>query len=89
MESQKRMKQVVLDIPDSTLSALRQDPKTFADSMRLAAAVKWYELGRLSQERAAELAGLSRRAFLDELGRWGVSAVQSSPDELKHEAGLG
>ena len=55
--------------------------------MRLAAAVKWYELRILSQERAARVAGLSRAEFLQALGRFDVSPFQYGADELQEEAG--
>ena len=54
--------------------------------MRLAAAVKWYELKLLSQEIAAHVAGLSRTEFLDALGRFSVSPFQYGPDEILEEA---
>lgn len=77
-----------IDIPESTLAALKQDASGVAREMRVAAAAKWYELGRMSQGRAAELAGLSRREFLDALAQLGVPAVQVEADELDREAGV-
>jgi len=47
---------------------LHKELEDFARELRLAAAVKWYELKMLSQERAAHVAGLSRAEFLDALG---------------------
>lgn len=47
----------------------------FVKEMRIAAAVKWYELGRLSQGKAAEVAGLSRSAFIEALSRFKVSPI--------------
>ena len=44
-------------MPESALAALRKDPGEFASKMLIAAAVKWYELGIVSQEKAAEIAG--------------------------------
>ena len=44
--------------------------------LRLAAAAKWYELGLVSQERGAEIAGLTRMQFMLALGRLSVSPFQ-------------
>ena len=77
---------VTLDIPEEALSVFRTGPEEFARQMRLAAAAKWYELGRVSQSKAAELAGLSRRGFLDALHEFGVSPFQITADDLAAEA---
>ena len=52
----------------------------------MAAAVKWYELRQLSQERAANIAGVSRAEFLDSLGRFGVSPFPYGADDIVEEA---
>lgn len=75
-------KQVVLELPESAFSAFRADPAELAGELRLAAAAKWYELGKLSQAKAAELAGLSRSEFLQALARFGVSPFQETMEEL-------
>lgn len=77
---------VTVEVPDEALDALREAPASFANEMRLAAAVKWFEVGRLSQGRAAEIAGLSRAAFLEALDRFGVSPFQYGADEILAEA---
>ncbi|NBY26067.1 MAG: UPF0175 family protein [Betaproteobacteria bacterium] len=79
------MTQLTLEIPESALAALHQAPKEFAQEMRVAAAVKWYELGRFSQGRAAEIAGLSRSGFIDALSRYKVSPFQFTAEELAEE----
>jgi predicted HTH domain antitoxin len=54
--------------------------------LRLAAAVKWYELEMLSQSKAAELAGVSRQEFLEPLNHFKVSPFQVTREELAREA---
>lgn len=75
-----------VDLPEGALASLRIDPAGFAAEMRLAAAAKWYEMQLISQGRAAEIAGISRREFLDALARFNVSPFQYSADEIIAEA---
>ena len=79
------MKTISIELPDAAFSALRKSPDEFAKEMRIAAAVKWYELGEISQGRAAEIAGLNRAAFIDVLSRYQVSPFQYTPQELAEE----
>ena len=80
------MVQMTIEVPEPALAALRQSPEEFAKEFRLAAAVKWYEVRRLSQERAADLAGMSRVEFIEALGRFKVSPFQYDADEIVQEA---
>jgi predicted HTH domain antitoxin len=52
------------------------------------AAVKLYELGRLSSGAAASLAGIPRVVFLSKLADYGVNTFQLTEEELKQEASL-
>ena len=79
--------QVSINLPRSVFSAVRQDPISFVHEMRLAAAVKWYEMRSVSQAKAAEVAGLSRAEFLSALARFDVSPFQYDADEIVEEAG--
>jgi predicted HTH domain antitoxin len=83
------MIQLTIELPEGALASLNKDPVAFAKELRLAAAVKWYEMKLVSQARAAEVAGVSRSAFLEALGRFGVSPFQSSAEEVTEEAGRG
>ena len=85
LEGQPVSKTITLQIPENTLSTFREEPNHFGREMRLAAAVKWYEMGALSQSRAAELADMSREEFLCALHRFGVSPFQTTPEELIRE----
>lgn len=77
--------QVSFTVKREVFAALRQDPAHFVPELRLAAAVKWYELGIISQSKAAEIAGLSRGAFLSELLRYKVTPFQYDADEVTAE----
>ena len=77
--------QIVIDVPETSFSILRTTPKDFVHELRLTAAVKWYEMGKISQSKAAELAGISRVEFLRALGQFQVSPYQITPEELAAE----
>ena len=36
---------VTFELPEDVLSSVRKDPERFTQELRLAAAVKWYEMG--------------------------------------------
>lgn len=77
--------QINIELPNDVFSALRSNPEIFVQEMRLAAAVKWYEVGMVSQSKAAEIAGVSRHQFLEALHRYHVSPFQVTPEELAQE----
>ena len=76
---------LTLELPEDAFSMLSVDPEHFGDEMRLAAAIKWYELGRISQGKAAAFAGLSRSAFIEALLEYGVSPIQTRVHEVESE----
>ena len=51
-------------------------------------AMKLYETERVSLGQAAKLAGYSKRAFIEILGRHKVPVFNYSPEDLREELGL-
>jgi predicted HTH domain antitoxin len=64
-------RQIAIDVPQKILLAEKTDEIGFSRELPILAAVKLYELGRLSSGRAAELAGMTRVEFLmSHLAQW-------------------
>lgn len=79
------MTTLTMTLPDEVFSALKRSPEEFGRELRLAAAVHWYSRGEVSQEKAAQIAGLNRKEFLLALAREKVDAFLVDFDDLKHE----
>lgn len=82
------MTAVTIDLPDSVLAEVGDLDHVTRDA-RLALAIEWFRRGSISQGRAAELAGLSRADFIDELAARKIPLSSIDLEELKAEIGLG
>lgn len=78
-------RQIVIDVPESVLLAEKTDAESFGRQVRLLAAIKLYELGRLSSGRAAEMADMSRVEFLLRLGDYQVFPFQADLEALESQ----
>ena len=83
------MQTVTMQLPEDVFSTLRRSPDEFAREMRLAAAMLWYSRGMISQEKAAEIAGLNRKEFLTALARNEMDVFVVDSDDLQKELNRG
>jgi predicted HTH domain antitoxin len=76
------MKTITVEIPEGLTLPDSPSDEDLARELKLAAALKWYREGRISQGQGAEIAGLSRAEFLDALFRAKVPACQETVEDL-------
>ena len=79
------MRTIQLELPEDVFSVVRRSPEEFGQALRIAAAVHWYEHGVISEEKAAQVAGLTRADFLRALAREGVDVLRLDLADLKAE----
>lgn len=79
------MSQIIIEFPEEIFFSRRLPPKEFIRDMRLAAAIYWYQKREISQEKAAQIAGLNRRDFIAALAREQVDVFAVDFDDLERE----
>lgn len=82
------MSQIILELPNDVLLALKGSTESIKNELRMAAAMKLYELGRLSSGAASQLAGVPRTVFLSRLADYGVDTFQLTEEDLQKETRL-
>jgi predicted HTH domain antitoxin len=75
-----------LNIPDETLVALNLSADTAEHEVVLVAAIKLFEVGRLSAGAAAQLAGLPKPVFMTKLADYGVPVFRLTEAEIARDA---
>ena len=82
------MDRIMVEIPEESLLALKVSGPAMAGELLMAAAVKLYELGKLSSGAAARLAGVPRVVFLSKLADYDVDTFRLTEEELSAEERL-
>ena len=70
---------------EDMLLASGRSREEMEQELRLLLAIKLFELKRVSLGRAAEMAGLGRPAFMDELARLKLPVINFAEDQLAEE----
>ena len=78
-------KQVTIEVPEAALRIFGKDEQNFGREMFETTVVKWYDAGRISSGKGAEMLGISRADFLELLFRHKVSPFQYTPEELAED----
>lgn len=76
---------VSVEYPVDVRLSLRESKEEFAKELKMLAAVKLYELGKISSGKAAALAGTDRVSFLLGLSNYRVSVFNYTSEELERE----
>lgn len=83
------LSQITIDLPQEIFSTRGVPPEEFVREMRLAAAIYWYQKSEISQEKAAQIAGLNGRDFLAALAREKIDVFAVDFDQLQGELDRG
>ncbi|MFD2570355.1 UPF0175 family protein [Spirosoma soli] len=73
------MKTLTITLPDNL------DIEEFEAKMLFAGQL--YQRGKVTLGQAADIVGISKRAFMEIMGRFGFSIFNYSVEDLKHELG--
>jgi len=80
-----KVEELKIKYPSGFEHAVHMTKEEIEHHIRLMAALKMFELGKISSGKAAELAGMSRSEFLEACGRYRVSPFNYADEEAKKE----
>ncbi len=83
------MATLTIEYPDEILVSLKETQDDFSEELKTAAAVKLYEMGKLSSGKAARLAGMDKISFLKILGKYqvSISTLEEFKEDMKVDIG--
>lgn len=79
------MSEITIKYPSEFENSVHLTKDEFEAHIRLMAALKMFELGKISSGKAAEFAGMSRVDFFDACKLYKVSIVNYTPEEIESE----
>lgn len=79
------MKKIELTLPEDIFFALNEKPEELLKDMKTFAAIKFFEMGKLSLGKAAELAGIDKIDFMKLLSEHKISVYNYPPEELEED----
>lgn len=76
---------LTIEYPEEILISLKESKADFSRELKIAAAAKFYELGKLSSGKAAKLAGMDKVSFLKVLGEYriSISSLEEFEEDMK------
>lgn len=76
---------LTIEYPEEILISLKESKADFSRELKIAAAAKLYELGKLSSGKAAKLAGMDKVSFLKVLGEYriSISSLEEFEEDMK------
>ena len=80
-----KTEELKIKYPSGFEHAVHMTKEEIEQHIRLMAALKMFELGKVSSGKAAELAGMSRVEFFESCGRYRVSVFNYPRDEAEEE----
>lgn len=79
------MLELTIKYPPEFENAVHLTKDELESHIRLMAALKMFELGKISSGKAAEFAGMTRVDFFEACNRYKVSVLNYSNDEIEKE----
>ena len=79
------VKKMELSVAEDILLALNEKPSEFLKDIRIFAAIKFFEIGKLSIGKAADLAEMSKLDFIELLSQQNISVYNYPPEELEED----
>ena len=80
-----KTEELKIKYPTGFEHAVHMTKEEIEQHIRLMAALKMFELGKISSGKASELAGMSRIEFLEACGRYRVSIFNYPDDQAETE----